>query len=380
MIEWATSTNIMPPAGTVIVVAAARPNFMKVAPILRELDRRKIHSTLVHTGQHYDANLSDIFFEDLNLRQPEIHLGIGSGSHAFQTGRVMEAFDQVLEKIDSRCVVVVGDVNPTLACSLTAVKRHVPVAHVEAGLRSRDRTMPEEINRIATDVICDLLLTTSADADDNLVQEGIPLSRIHRVGNVMIDSLLHGVERCSGHFRRATGREFPENYAVVTLHRPSNVDHPERLQTLLDQLDASSKVLDLVWPIHPRARTRLQEFGMWDALNNHSRIHMVDPLGYLAFIDLMISSSIAITDSGGLQEETTVLGIPCLTIRDNTERPITIDRGTNVLITSDKITTLPEIVAMKATAPPHIQNLGIEGWDGKAASRVVQVLIDLIGE
>ena len=353
---------------------------MKVAPILRELERQNIHSTLVHTGQHYDANLSDIFFQDLNLRQPEIHLGIGSGSHAFQTGRVMEAFDQVLENIDARCVVVVGDVNPTLACSLTAVKRQIPVAHVEAGLRSRDRTMPEEINRIATDVICDLLLTTSADADDNLIQEGIPSSRIHRVGNVMIDSLLHGVKRCSGHFKRATGSEIPENCAVVTLHRPSNVDYPERLQILLDQLDAAAQILDLVWPVHPRARARLQEFGMWDRLNEHSKIHVFDPLGYLAFIDLIISSNIAITDSGGLQEETTVLGIPCLTIRENTERPITIDRGTNTLITSDKLETLPETIAIKATTPPHIQNLDIEGWDGKAASRVVQVLIDLIGE
>jgi len=368
----------MPPTGTVIIVAAARPNFMKVAPILRELDRREIHSTLVHTGQHYDANLSDIFFEDLNLRQPDIHLGIGSGSHAYQTGRVMEAFDEVLEDLDAGCVVVVGDVNPTLACSLTAVKRHVPVAHVEAGLRSRDRTMPEEINRIATDVICDLLLTTSADAVDNLIHEGIPSSRIHSVGNVMIDSLLHGVKRCSGHFKKHTGTEIPENYAVVTLHRPSNVDHSERLQTLLDLLDASTQSLDLVWPVHPRARSRLQEFGMWGKLVEHSRIHMLDPLGYLAFINLMTSSKIAITDSGGLQEETTVLGIPCLTIRDNTERPITIDRGTNVLITSDKLATLPEIVAMKAASPPHILNLDIEGWDGKAASRVVQVLIEII--
>ena len=236
--------------------------------------------------------------------------------------------------------------------------------------------MPEEINRIATDVICDLLLTTSPDAVENLLLEGIHPSRIHQVGNVMIDSLLYAVERCSGHFRGTTGVEAPEDYAIVTLHRPSNVDNPERLHTLLDLLDISAQELELVWPVHPRARARLQEYGMWDRLENNSRIHLLDPLGYLAFTDLMMSCRIAITDSGGLQEETTVLGIPCLTIRENTERPITIEKGTNILITSEKLSDLPRIMVDKSESGPYQHNLSIEGWDGKAASRVVQALID----
>ncbi|MCA8964962.1 MAG: UDP-N-acetylglucosamine 2-epimerase (non-hydrolyzing) [Planctomycetes bacterium] len=350
----------------VLSIVGARPNFMKVAPLLRCLSRRGHESVLVHTGQHYDANMSDAFFRDLGLPTPDHHLGVGSGSHAQQTAKVMAAFEPVLLQERPDVVVVVGDVNSTLACTLVSSKLGVPVAHVEAGLRSRDRTMPEEINRLVTDCLADLLLTPSPDADDNLRAEGVPDARIFHVGNIMIDSLVD-------HLQAARGSDILQRlglsagtYGVVTLHRPSNVDEPATLTGILGALREIAKTLPLVFPCHPRTRERLQSGGGTEGL------HLLDPLGYLDFMALVAGSRLVLTDSGGLQEETTWHRIPCLTIRENTERPITISQGSNVLAGTDPGTIVALALEALQEAPGSQPVPAL--WDGKTAARIVDVL------
>lgn len=359
----------------VLLIAGARPNFMKVAPIWAEMKRRPVDfaPVIVHTGQHYDAAMSDAFFDDLGLPEPDIHLGVGSASHAVQTAKIMTAFEPVVIEQKPDWVVVVGDVNSTIACALVCAKLCVKVAHVEAGLRSRDRTMPEEINRILTDAISDLLFTTSQDADENLKAEGIAAEKIRFVGNVMIDSLrqhLKVAERSS--VRKDLDLDGKE-YAVATLHRPSNVDDKEALSGIIHALAAVSEKLPIVFPVHPRTRGRIDEFGLGTRIAA-SNIRMIEPLGYVDFLRLYSGARLVLTDSGGIQEETTVLGIPCVTLRDNTERPITIEMGTNVLVG-----TAPEKI--KAAAFEALGNSDRASdikipplWDGKAAGRICNEL------
>ncbi|MES1930708.1 UDP-N-acetylglucosamine 2-epimerase [Salinisphaera dokdonensis CL-ES53] len=350
------------------LIAAARPNFMKVAPLFHALAPEDwCRVRLVHTGQHYDANMSDSFFRDFDLPAPDIHLEVGSGSHAEQTGRVMMAYEKVCVEQRPDWVVVVGDVNSTIACALAAVKLGIRVAHLEAGLRSRDRRMPEEINRLATDAIVDLLWTPSVDANENLLAEGVSPDKIEFVGNVMIDAfeLARGRIEDEGtceKFGLAAGE-----FGVVTLHRPSNVDDPQTLRLLVDQLVDVSRSVPLVFAVHPRTQARLAEFGLSETLEQAPYIRVVEPLGYLAFMNLVTQSRIVITDSGGVQEETTYLGIPCLTLRENTERPITTSQGSNRLIKpAQLVDAVAEVVAsvcIKAEPP--------ELWDGQAAHRIV---------
>lgn len=357
---------------TIDLIAAARPNFMKVAPVYRALAAEKTwcRPRLVHTGQHYDANMSDAFFADLCLPAPDIHLGIGSGSHAEQTAGVMIAYEKVCLHERPDWVIVVGDVNSTVACTLAASKLGIQVAHLEAGLRSRDRSMPEEINRIVTDAIADLLWTPSPDADENLVREGVPGARIARVGNVMIDSL--EMTR-----KRIENTRFPErlglsqrDYAVVTLHRPSNVDDSRRLAQLVQMLRDCSTRLSLVFPVHPRTRKRLADFGLWHRLQRVENIHLIEPVGYAEFMSLVLSCRAAITDSGGIQEETTYLGVPCLTLRENTERPITVSQGTNRLMKAEQVPSAIDAIQRGDWPKGRCPEL----WDGQAARRIVDSL------
>jgi UDP-N-acetylglucosamine 2-epimerase (non-hydrolysing) len=372
----------------IILVVAARPNFMKVAPLLRAISPHAEYFSpvLVHTGQHYDASMSGAFFQDLGLPEPDIHLGIGSGSHAEQTGRTMIAFEQVLQAQGAHLVLVVGDVNATLACALTAVKLHVPIAHVEAGLRSFDRRMPEEINRILTDAVARFLFTPSPEADTQLLSEGIAPERIFRVGNIMVDSLLYQLDQAGNSQILARlgledgqqGSSLP--YAVLTLHRPSNVDDPHTLRALFAGLRKVALNLPIIFPIHPRTRLRLQEFGLeaagdcrWtDRKVGPNGLYLIDPLGYRDFLALMAKATLVLTDSGGIQEETTALGIPCLTLRETTERPITVERGTNIVVGTNPERLITEVRRIlegerKAGQP-------IELWDGKTATRIIDVL------
>ena len=362
--------------GPVICVVGARPNFMKMAPILRAFAQHQpaIPTMLVHTGQHYDKDMNDRLFVDLRLPHPDINLGVGSGTHAVQTAEVMRRFEPVLDTHKPSCVLVVGDVNSTLACTLVGVKKSVPVVHVEAGLRSYDRGMPEEINRVLTDQIADLLYTTERSALDNLRREGIDEARVRFVGNVMIDSLL--ANRESAHAPAKTLSEAgidttlldgPHGYAVVTLHRPSNVDQLETLRPLLEVLREVSEKLPLVFALHPRTRANIERFGLSELVSSR-HIALLPPQGYLEMLGLMAHAKLVLTDSGGLQEETTALGIPCLTIRENTERPITIDQGTNTMVGSNRtaiLNSVDEILAGggKCGRIP-------EYWDGRAAERI----------
>lgn len=356
---------------TIVSVVGARPNFMKIAPIARQLAALAPtwRHRIVHTGQHYDANMSDVFFRDLEIPQPDVHLGVGSGTHAEQTARVMLEFDPFLESERPDLVVVVGDVNSTLAATLVAVKRGVPVAHVEAGLRSFDRDMPEEINRMLTDAVADLLLTPSRDANENLQREGVDAERIHFVGNVMIDCLQRYIPRarqaCAWEtFGLARGR-----YALVTLHRPSNVDDPETLAGVLDVLRRLSERLTVLFPMHPRARKMLDRLGTSPLPET---LRLEDPVGYLDFLSLESGARLVLTDSGGIQEETTILGVPCLTLRENTERPITVRAGTNQVVGSD-----PETIwaaAQNILAHPMPAVTAPEFWDGETAQRIVRAL------
>ncbi len=358
----------------ILNVVGARPNLMKIAPLIEVMqEHTDIRQQLLHTGQHYDDRMSQIFFDELGIPRPDIYLGVGSGSHAEQTARVMLAFEKILLQNHPDIIVVVGDVNSTLACAITAAKLQVPVAHVEAGLRSFDRTMPEEINRIVTDALSDYLFTTSRDADENLWREGIAPEKVFFVGNVMIDTLLKHREHARelhtpAHFDLEAGE-----YGLLTLHRPSNVDDPAILSNLLDMLVQLQQDLPILFPIHPRTRLRLQESGFSERLKAAPALKIVEPLGYLEFLDLMMHARLVLTDSGGIQEETTILGVPCLTLRENTERPITITEGTNILVGTNPSRILREarVVLETGGKTGRIPEL----WDGRAAERIVQVLL-----
>lgn len=349
------------------LIAAARPNFMKVAPLYHALVAAPDFTpVLIHTGQHYDANMSDDIFEDLALPAPDHHLGVGSGTHAEQTGGVMIAYEKIALADRPDWLVVVGDVNSTAACAMVGAKLGLRTIHLEAGLRSRDRAMPEEVNRLVTDVLANVLWTPSPDADENLAAEGIAAERITRVGNIMMDS--YELIRPKIAEEDVPGRMglTPQGYGVVTLHRPSNVDDEAKLTQLVDTLAAVAERLPLVFPVHPRTRTRLQAFGLEERLRS-AGVRLETPLSYKPFMSLLSSSRVAITDSGGLQEETTYLGIPCLTLRENTERPITITQGTNRLVKPE--TLLAELDAAleqdrRAARCP-------ERWDGRTAERCV---------
>jgi UDP-N-acetylglucosamine 2-epimerase (non-hydrolysing) len=359
----------------VINVVGARPNFMKVAPIVAAMKRRpaKFFPLVVHTGQHYDASMSDSFFRDLELPEPDTHLGVGSGSHAAQTAAVMERFEPVVLSERPDWVLVVGDVNSTIACALVCVKLGVKVAHVEAGLRSRDRSMPEEINRLLTDQIADLLFTHSLDANDNLLAEGIPQERIRFVGNVMIDSLQHNLTAARTQHTRERLNLDGIDYALLTLHRPSNVDLRESFERILDALEAITAKLPIVFPVHPRTKKTISELGLSERVESIKDLRTVEPLGYLDFLNLSSSARLVLTDSGGIQEETTALGIPCLTLRENTERPITVEMGTNVIVGTDttKIVAAANAAlngyAKKASRQPPL-------WDGHTSERILNAL------
>lgn len=351
----------------ILHVVGARPNFMKAAPVLHALGKRSaVKQSLVHTGQHYDPNMSDVFFSQLEIPAPDVNLGVGSGSHAQQTAEIMSRFEAIVLERKPNVVLVYGDVNSTVAAALVCAKLGVRVGHVEAGLRSFDWTMPEEINRVVTDRLADFLFTPSEDGDVNLEHEGVPAEKIFRVGNVMIDSLVRLLPAA----QRCPKNGFPERYALVTLHRPSNVDHSETLKSVLESLLEISEDLDVVFPVHPRTRQRIAEFRL-----KVEKLHLSEPLPYIEFLALQSRAAVVITDSGGIQEETTYLGIPCITLRDNTERPVTVSLGTNVIVGQDRdklSSELSKIVAGKAkkgTIPPL--------WDGHAGERIADVLQSL---
>lgn len=362
----------------VVFVAGARPNFMKVAPMLRAMTaaRAPFERVLVHTGQHYDAAMSDVFFDELGIPAPDVHLNVGSGAHGAQTAKVLAAFEEwlVAQPVLPRGVVVVGDVNSTMACTLAAVKLGVKVAHVEAGLRSFDRAMPEEINRLVTDSVADLLLTSEPSGNEHLAREGVDPSRVKFVGNVMIDSVAYELPR-------ARALEVPKrfgftakNYALVTLHRPSNVDTAERLGALVDFLEATASRVPVVFPVHPRTRDRLTRFELLHRVVSNPAIKLTDPLGYRDNLGLMADARYVLTDSGGIQEETSYLGVSCLTLRVNTERPVTVTQGTNTIVGDDlgrALSLVNDIVEGR-----YKKGGAIDGWDGRAAERITRILVE----
>ena len=372
-------------ASHILCVVGARPNFMKIAPVMSALAAQPhpVPARLLHTGQHYDAQMKDAFFTQLGIPEPDIDLGVGSSSHAVQSAEIMQRFEPVLDAERPAAVLVVGDVNSTIACALVAAKKGVPVIHVEAGLRSYDRSMPEEINRVLTDQISDLLFITERSAQQNLQREGIDAQRIHFVGNVMIDTLL-------GHLPRAVPAEYtlacapdpavfrqsPPGYALVTLHRPSNVDDPAVLARLLETLRRISDRLPVVFPVHPRTSARIAGAGL-EALVNTPRILRLPPLGYLEMLGLMAKARVVLTDSGGIQEETTALGVPCITLRENTERPITVEQGTNTITGIDPVRIEAEVDNVLTTGGKggRVPEL----WDGRAALRIKAVLQAWLG-
>ena len=359
----------------IVNVVGARPNFMKMAPLMTEYARHPedFAPVLVHTGQHYDENMSDLFFEQLRLPKPDVYLGVGSGSHAEQTARVMIELEKLLVADRPDLVVVVGDVNSTLASALVAAKLCIPLAHVEAGLRSFDRTMPEEINRVVTDALSQYCFTTCAEADENLLREGVAREKIFFVGNVMIDTLLKlRDEGLKSTIRQKLGLN--SEYGYVTLHRASNVDSKEVLSGILSALEAIQKRLPLAFPVHPRTRARLNEFGYWDQVTQWRNIRIVEPLGYLDSLCLMAGAKLVLTDSGGIQEETTVLGIPCLTLRENTDRPVTVTEGTSTVVgtSREKITAEAARIIEGNSKKGRVPNY----WDGKAAGRIIRCLLE----
>ena len=351
-------------------IVGARPNFMKVAPVLSALKgRENVVQTLIHTGQHYDVNMSDVFFQQLGIPAPDVNLAVGSGSHAKQTAEIMIRLEPVVLERQPDLVLVYGDVNSTVATALVCAKLGVKIGHVEAGLRSFDRTMPEEINRLVTDQLADLLFTPSAGADENLRREGITAEKIFRVGNVMIDSLVRLLPAAQKTLRQTTKTDgLPERYALVTLHRPANVDDSVTLKGILESLLEVNRDLAVVFPAHPRTRKRIEEFGL-----DGGQLRVLDPLPYVEFLGLQSRATVVITDSGGIQEESTYLGIPCLTVRENTERPITVSMGTNVLVGRDPEKLRRELSlvlagkAKKGTVPPL--------WDGHAGERIADILV-----
>lgn len=364
----------------ILCVVGARPNFMKIAPLMRALRApgSGLTASLVHTGQHYDAAMKHAFFEQLHIPEPDVDLEVGSGSHAQQTAQIMSRFEPVLLERSPSAVLVVGDVNSTIACALVAVKLGVPVVHVEAGLRSGDRSMPEEINRILTDQLSDLLFTTEAEAADNLAREGIAAEKVHFVGNVMIDTLCYNLAQATpaAATLEAAGAGFREGFGLLTLHRPSNVDEPAVLQRLLTGLAAISRETPLVFPVHPRTRARIAEQGL-DALLDSGNILLLPPQGYLEMLGLMRDARVVFTDSGGIQEETTALGVPCITLRESTERPITVSQGTNTVVGTDPAAmqrAWREILAGrgKAGRQPEL-------WDGQSAPRIAAILARWLG-
>lgn len=359
----------------VLHVVGARPNFMKIAPLMAALGRRGVPQELLHTGQHFDAKMSDVFFEELGLPRPDHALGIGSGTHGEQTGRILIAVERALLDAPAppAAVVVPGDVNSTVAAALAAAKLGIPVVHLEAGLRSFDRGMPEELNRVVTDHLSDLLLTPSPDADRNLAREGIPPGRIARVGNLMIDTLRAHLPRA-----RALGAPaalgLPEGgYAVVTLHRPSNVDDPATLAGLLGALAELARELPVVFPVHPRTRARLDAPGL---AGPAAALRLIEPQGYLPFLSLTAAARLVLTDSGGLQEETTALGVPCLTLRENTERPVTVDEGTNEVVGTDPARILAAGRRVLRAPPPAHRLPAL--WDGRAGERAAEAVLALV--
>ncbi|PIW31104.1 MAG: UDP-N-acetylglucosamine 2-epimerase (non-hydrolyzing) [bacterium (Candidatus Ratteibacteria) CG15_BIG_FIL_POST_REV_8_21_14_020_41_12] len=362
----------------IVLVAGARPNFMKIAPIIQAIKnynrqhKNRIRWQLVHTGQHYDYIMSKVFFKDLEIPQPDIYLGVGSGTHSQQTARVMMEFEKVLFREKPNLVMVVGDVNSTLAAALSAAKLNIPIAHIEAGLRSYDRRMPEEINRVVVDVLADYLFTPTIDANENLKKEGIPKEKIFLVGDVMVDTLLKLKTKSqkSKILRKLNLRR--GEYALLTLHRPSNVDYEENFLKIISALKEISRRIPIVFPAHPRTRKNMEKFKMGRI--KEGGIHLLEPLGYLDFLQLMMNSKFVMTDSGGMQEETTVLNIPCLTLRDTTERPMTITQGTNILVGNDtkKIIKEAEKILNKNRDSDHFSYPAL--WDGKAAERIVSVI------
>lgn len=372
------SVNVQP---KILCVVGARPNFMKIAPLISAFRSGPVHidAPLVHTGQHYDAAMKSSFFDQLGIPEPDIDLEVGSGSHSAQTAEIMRRFETVLDAQSPDAILVVGDVNSTIACALVAAKKGIPVIHVEAGLRSYDRGMPEEINRVLTDQISDLLFITEAGARDNLLREGVADDRIYFVGNVMIDTLLANLERAiaPGITLKETGAsgvlESPNGYGVVTMHRPSNVDNATILRRLLSTLREISRQVPLVFTIHPRTQARMQDMGYVDIIDTPGIVKM-PPLGYLHLLGLMAQAKLVLTDSGGLQEETTALGVPCITLRENTERPITVEQGTNTIVGSDS-------AQIEAAVNDVLSTGGKRGripelWDGKTAGRIKQHILE----
>ncbi|MFN3594421.1 MAG: non-hydrolyzing UDP-N-acetylglucosamine 2-epimerase [Thiobacillaceae bacterium] len=354
----------------VLCVVGARPNFMKIAPIMAAFAAQPVHARLVHTGQHYDAAMSDSFFEQLGIPRPHVNLEVGSASHAVQTAEIMRAFEPVLDAEAPRAVLVVGDVNSTIACALVAAKKEVPVIHVEAGLRSFDRRMPEEINRVLTDQLSELLFITERGALENLRREGIAPERVHFVGNVMIDTLRRNLPRATP-VEQTLGHRPPQGYAVLTLHRPSNVDDPDTLAALLDTVGRIAARLPVIFPIHPRTRAAAERFGLADRLERPG-IRLLPPQGYLEMLGLVREATLVLTDSGGLQVETTALGVPCITLRENTERPITLTEGTNTLTGPDpeKILQCFDDILTSGGKRGRIP----EYWDGRAAERIATIV------
>lgn len=355
------------------LIVGARPNFMKMAPLYREFKKYsdEFDVKLIHTGQHYDEKMSKIFFVELEMPEPDEYLGVGSGTHAEQTAKIMTSYEEVLLKEKPDLVIVAGDVNSTVACALDAVKLHIPVAHLEAGLRSFDRQMPEEINRILTDSISDYLLTPSLDGNQHLANEGVSEDKVFFVGNIMIDSLVHFLPKVEQSNILTDLKIEKDNFVLVTLHRPSNVDTKKGLSVILDAFAEISKHIKLIFPIHPRTRNRIAQLGMQSKVDTMKNLILLDPIGYYDFIRLQKDAKFILTDSGGIQEESTYLGVPCLTLRPNTERPITITEGTNQLIEldTDKIISAANEVLSGKNKKGKIPEL----WDGKTASRIVEI-------